>query len=247
MEIKKAWLKFKQRVIPAAFSSSDMICYLRLNGIQVGKGCRFYRPSSMNIDITRPILLEIGSYVKITSGVVILAHDYSRSVLRRAYGEVVGEARKTIIGDNVFIGMNAVILSGAKIGNDVIVGAGSVVSGIIPSGSVVAGNPGKVIMTLDEYYKRRKEKYIDEAKDYIRIFIERKHRKPIASEMLAFWPLFMDRDADELRKQGIRTNLGGDNEEEVIRDFLKTEKVYPSLQALIDEAISEDKADVASV
>ena len=102
-------------------------------------------------------------------------------------------------------------------------------------------------MTLDEYYKRRKEKYIDEAKDYIRIFIERKHRKPIASEMLAFWPLFMDRDADELRKQGIRTNLGGDNEEEVIRDFLKTEKVYPSLQALIDEAISEDKADVASV
>ena len=57
----------------------------------------------------------------------------------------------------------------------------------------------------------------------------------------------MDRDANELRKQGIRTNLGGDNEEEVIRDFLKTEKVYPNLQTLIDEAISEGKTDDASV
>ena len=229
------------------FSSSDMVSYLRLNGIKIGEGCRFYRPSSMNIDVTRPMMLEIGDYVKITSGVVILAHDYSRSVLRRAYGDVIGEARKTVIGNNVFIGMNAIILNGAIIGNDVIIGAGSVVSGTIPNGSVVAGNPGKIIMTLEEFYNRRKERYIDEAKDYIRIFVNNRNRNPKPSEMLAFWPLFMDRDANELRKQGIRTNLGGDNEEEVIRDFLKTEKVYPNLQTLIDEAISEGKTDDASV
>ena len=239
MSLKIKYLKIKQRVFPAAFTSDDMIQYLRLNGVKVGEGCRFYRPSSMNIDVTRPLLLEIGNYVKITSGVVILAHDYSRSVLRRAYGEVIGEARKTVIGDNVFVGMNSVILSGAKIGNNVIIGAGGVISGSIPDNSVVAGNSGKVIMTLDEYYLRRKERYISEAKEYIRIFIDEKHRNPQPSEMLAFWPLFMERDVDELRKQGIRTNLGGDNEEEIIRDFLATEKIYPDLHALINEALLE--------
>jgi hypothetical protein len=116
---------------------------------------------------------------------------------------------------------------------------GGVISGSIPDNSVVAGNPAKVIMTLDEYYHRRKERYITEAKEYIRIFIDVKHRNPQPSEMLAFWPLFMDRDVDELRKKGIRTNLGGDNEDEVIRDFLATEKVYPDLHTLINEALLE--------
>lgn len=96
MMLRKKWLKFKQRVLPAAFSSSDMIEYLRLCGIKIGEGCRFYRPSSMNIDVTSPLLLEIGNYAKITTGVVILSHDYSRSVLRRVYGEVIGEAKKQL-------------------------------------------------------------------------------------------------------------------------------------------------------
>ena len=239
MNIKKKWLKFKQRVLPASFSSDDMIQYLMICGIRIGEGCRFYRPSSMNIDVTSPVLLEIGNYVKITSGVVILAHDYSRSVLRRAYGEVVGEARKTIIGDNVFIGMNAIILNGANIGNNVIIGAGSVVSGQIPDNSVVAGNPAKVIMTLDDYYNRRKTNYINEAKNYIRMFVDYYNRDPIPSEMRAFWPLFVDRDREELKRLNIRTKLGGDNEEEVIHDFLNTEKVYSNLDELINEAKTE--------
>jgi len=239
MNIKKLWLKFKQRVLPASFTSDDMIQYLKLCGIRIGEGCRFYRPSSMNIDVTSPVLLEIGSYVKITSGVVILAHDYSRSVIRRAYGEVIGEARKTMIGDNVFVGMNAIILNGANIGNNVIIGAGSVVSGQIPDNSVVAGNPAKVIMSLEEYYKRRKSNYITEAKNYIRMFIDYNNREPVASEMRAFWPLFVERDREELKRLNIRTKLGGDNEEEVIRDFLNTEKVYLNLNELIEEAKSE--------
>ena len=216
-----------------------MIQYLKLCGIRIGEGCRFYRPSSMNIDVTSPVLLEIGNYVKITSGVVILAHDYSRSVIRRAYGEVIGEARKTIIGDNVFVGMNAIILNGANIGNNVIIGAGSVVSGHVPDNSVVAGNPAKVIMSLEEYYNRRKSNYINEAKNYICMFIDFYKREPVPSEMRAFWPLFMDRDREELKRMKIRTKLGGDNEEDVIRDFLKTEKIYIDLDELIKEAKAE--------
>ena len=47
------------------------------------------------------------------------------------------------IGDNVFIGMNSIILMGSHIGNNVIIGAGSVVSGNIPDNSVVGGGPSQ--------------------------------------------------------------------------------------------------------
>ena len=48
------------------------------------------------------------------------------------------------IGDNVFIGMNSIILMGSHIGNNVIIGAGSVVSGNIPDNSVVGGSQPKL-------------------------------------------------------------------------------------------------------
>jgi len=52
------------------------------------------------------------------------------------------------IGDNVFVGMGARILKGAKIGDDAVVGAGSVVTGEIPAGVVAAGNPARVVREL---------------------------------------------------------------------------------------------------
>ena len=49
------------------------------------------------------------------------------------------------IGQNVFIGCNCLILKGTEIGDDCVIGAGSVVSGKFEAGSVIAGNPAKVI------------------------------------------------------------------------------------------------------
>ncbi|MDF2013706.1 acyltransferase [Priestia megaterium] len=53
------------------------------------------------------------------------------------------------IGKNVFIGCNCIILKGTKIGDNSVIGAGSIVSGKIPKNCVVAGNPAKVIRHLD--------------------------------------------------------------------------------------------------
>lgn len=89
--------------------------YDRIKGMEIGKGTVFFSPATTEIDETRPWMLKIGEYCKITSGVKVLCHDYSRSVLRRKYGEVIGEAPVTSIGNNVFFGMNAIVLGELKL------------------------------------------------------------------------------------------------------------------------------------
>ena len=61
------------------------------------------------------------------------------------------------IGDDVFVGANAVILPNVKIGNRVIVGAGAIVTKDIPDNSVVVGNPARVVCTYDEIEAKNRE------------------------------------------------------------------------------------------
>ena len=219
--IKSKLLLIKQKIFPELFNSNDMVSLLRMRGIKVGNGTIFYHPGRSAIDTSRPCLLEIGEYCKITSGVIILTHDYSRSVLRRKYGEIIGEGKKTIIGDNVFIGMNSIILMGSQIGSNVIIGAGSVVSGKIPDNVVVAGNPAKVVRTLEEHYEIRKKKSCDEAIQFALTFKKANGRWPTIKEMDPFFGLFLERDRNALIKNNLTTKLGGDDEEDVIKCFLQ--------------------------
>ena len=55
------------------------------------------------------------------------------------------------IGNNTFIGARALILPGVNIGDDCIVGAGSVVTKSVPNGSIIAGNPARVVKKIEEY------------------------------------------------------------------------------------------------
>ncbi len=201
VKLEDIFYSLVSRLFPRLINSKMKIKALKRANIKIGKKTVFFDAGNIKIDTSRPELLSIGDYCKITSGVVILTHDYSYSVLRRAYGDLVGEARKTVIGNNVFIGMNSIILAGAQIGDDSIVGAGSVVRGIFPPKSVIMGNPAKVIMTLDEYYKKRKEKSPEEAR-----FLAKEHfvhfgEKPTIKEMGAFFPLYLKRDKNELKKR----------------------------------------------
>jgi serine acetyltransferase len=65
---------------------------------------------------------------------------------------------KTIIGNDVFLGANAVVLPGVKIGNGAIIGAGAVVTKDVDSYSVVAGNPAKFMCTVNEYIQKCQSK-----------------------------------------------------------------------------------------
>lgn len=179
----------------------------------IGKNIKIYGTSSVVIDETRPWLLKIGDDVRITHGVQILTHDYSKSVLQTKFGENIGEGEETIIGNNVFIGMHSVILMGAHIGNNVIVGAGSVVHGVIPDDVVVAGNPARVICTLEEHLQKRRNRTADEALMVARSYIDRYGKKPSEYEMRHFKELF-----------------GGD---------VNSEKKWNSFEDFLKEAIEE--------
>ncbi|PEG78928.1 hypothetical protein CP369_07945 [Lactobacillus sp. UMNPBX18] len=148
-------------------TSRTYIKYLRKKGVSIGKGCEIFRPLITMIDDQNPHLLSIGNYVQMTGPVTILTHDYSWSVLKRKYGYIYGHQQKTSIGNNIFIGWGATILAGSVIGDNVIIGANSVVSGKIEANSVYAGVPAKKIMTLKEYKEKRNFRQLEEALSYI--------------------------------------------------------------------------------
>lgn len=217
-------------------TSEEYISELRNKGVEIGKGTIVWDPSRTTIDASRPWMLRIGNYAKITSGVVILCHDYSLSVMRRVYGEWIGEAQETVIGDNCFIGMNSVILMGTHIGNNVIVGAGSVVRGNIPDNVVVAGNPAKIICTLEEHYKNRKQKTIQEAISCAKAYYKKYNRAPKPTDMNAFKFLFVPRDKQLVEQYGLSFFCNGDEPNEVEQAFYNSEPYWESFEAFLKEA-----------
>lgn len=229
--LKGIKLKFKRKFFPHLISPAEFNEILKSEDILVGKKTYFFEPAETFIDRQRPWMLEIGEYCKITRGTVILQHDYSRSVIRRKYGDIIGEAGKTVIGNNVFIGMNAIILMGTKIGDNVIIGAGSVVGGNIPADVVVAGNPARVIRTLDEHYELRKKNYLNEAKEYAGSYRQRYGRWPKETEMGPFFTLFAKRDDQTVNSLWL--DWSGDERDEIVEAFLKSKPIFQDYGAFI--------------
>jgi len=63
------------------------------------------------------------------------------------------------IGNDVFIGAGTIVLPGVRIGNQVVVGAGSVITKNIPDNSVVVGNPAAVVCSYEDYMNKQREKF----------------------------------------------------------------------------------------
>jgi exopolysaccharide acyltransferase PssR len=106
--------------------------FIRVWQMDIGEGASI--SLSAKLDKTNPRGVHIGKYSTITFGAAILTHDYVNQRNRDVY-----------IGDNCFIGANAIILPGVTIGNSCIVAAASVVARDVPAGSLVAGNPARVV------------------------------------------------------------------------------------------------------
>ena len=101
-------------------------------------------------------LIEVGSRTNIQDGAVLHCDPGQPLII----GEDVTVGHKAMIhcreiGDRTLIGINAVVLEGAKIGKDCVIGANSLVKAgeVIADGSLVVGSPAKVIRSLDEQAK----------------------------------------------------------------------------------------------
>lgn len=225
--IKRIWSKR---------SPESWLDYLRAEGMRIGTGTTlFSKPSAVLIDLTRPWLIEIGKNVQITIGVKILTHGYDWSVLKGKYGEVLGSAGKVTIGDNCFIGMNTVILKGTSIGKNTIIGAGSVVTGgEYPSDCVIAGNPAKVIMSLDEYYKKRKSAQLTEAKELAQLYIERYGKEPDEKAFHEFFWLFSDAN-DELPECWSNMMKLGENYAYTMERFRENKKQFKNMSDFLNK------------
>ena len=138
--------------ILAFFQYGDLpTSYFVKRGMKVGKN--FNRQSGTRLDPSHCWLISIGDDVTLANKVQILAHDDTIRIYTGC-----GRIGRVAIGDRVFVGANSTILMNTKIGNDVIIGAGSLVTKDIPDDCVVAGIPAKVIGKTSEYIAREKEK-----------------------------------------------------------------------------------------
>ncbi len=118
-------------------------------GLKVGKN--FRRNEHCIIDQSHCWLIEIGDDVTLAPRVHILAHDAS---MWKECGYT--QIAPVKIGNNVFVGAGSIIMPGVRIGNNVIIGAGSIVTRDVESESVVAGNPAKRIKSYHDFINTHK-------------------------------------------------------------------------------------------
>jgi acetyltransferase-like isoleucine patch superfamily enzyme len=117
--------------------------WFRMRGISIGKDCFISLGAKLDTCSGKII---IGDRCEITHGCIILAHDaIAKRIDRNRQG--IGTVR---LGNDVFLGVNSVVLQNVTIGDNSIIGAGSVVTQDVPPNVVVAGNPAKIIRRLSE-------------------------------------------------------------------------------------------------
>lgn len=107
-------------------------------------------------------LISLGERVVISDHCHFLTHDYSLTTTLISQNlkpkTDVSIYSKIIIGNNVFIGKKTIVMPNSSIGDNVIVGAGSVVRGKLQSNSIYAGNPCIRIRSIDEHYNKLRKK-----------------------------------------------------------------------------------------
>ena len=118
-------------------------------GLKVGNNCKL---GNCSIDPSHCFHITIGDNVTFGPEVRVLAHDASTKVFLD-YTRVANVK----IGNNVFIGAHSIVMPGVTIGDNVVIGAGSVITRDIPANSVAVGVPAKVIKALDAFLEGKKQ------------------------------------------------------------------------------------------
>lgn len=122
----------------------------RKRGMKIGKGTYIYPNVVFGRGGKDPI--RIGENCVLT-GCTVLGHDAST---KRYLNMELSIEQEVVIEDDCFIGYGAIVLMGVRVGEGSIIGSGAVVTSDVPAGSVVGGNPARVICTVEDLVKKRK-------------------------------------------------------------------------------------------
>lgn len=153
---------FREEIIRKVFAEVGDNCYIEPPfhanwGCNMHVGKNFY--ANFNLTVVDDADIYIGDSVMIAPNVVIATgtHPICPELRERVYQYNL----PVHIGNRVWIGAGSIILPGVTIGDDSVIGAGSVVTKDIPSGVVAVGNPCRVLRNIDQrdyeyYYKNRK-------------------------------------------------------------------------------------------
>ncbi len=136
------------------FAKLYPVKYAKYIGVKIDGNVTIYG-SSYNMFSSEPFLVSLGDNVHISVNARFVCHDGAVLPFRRETPDL-DVAKKINVGNNVFIGMEALILPGVKIGDNSIIAARAVVSKDVPNGTVVAGNPARKIKTTLEYLEKAK-------------------------------------------------------------------------------------------
>lgn len=161
---KKLYLTLKIALEGNGYKKAE---YLKAQNMFGSFGDKIYwYPRNLPSD---PEMIFLHNNIKIATGVYFCTHDIME-LMFNDYPDCVKKLKQctekkefvrhksTIeVYDNVFLGANAMLMGGIKIGPNAIIAAGSVVTKDVPENSVVAGNPAKIIGTFDNIVKNRIE------------------------------------------------------------------------------------------
>ena len=137
--VHEAGIRIQRRLL-MVLPNDVRVRILRGQGVRIGERCLIYT----TLFSTEPYLIEIGDRCAISSGTQFITHDATGHLFEdHPNMDVFG---RIVIGDNTYFGVDVTVLPGTTIGRNCVIGSGSVVRGAVPDGSVVMGNPAKVIM-----------------------------------------------------------------------------------------------------
>ncbi len=175
------------KILDAFFSRIQLtlnpIKYWRKQGATIGKACEIYSRANLG---SEPYLITIGNHVRITDNVRFVTHDGGIWILR---DEKVGFSnnysnmdsfKPIVIKNNVHIGINSIIMPGVTIGENSIIGCGTVVTKDIPANSVAVGVPARVIKSIYEYENKMRETIVGTKNlnaSEKRKYLEKKYKK----------------------------------------------------------------------
>lgn len=136
----------------------NQIDLLKEKGLVIGDNTTILSPDCF--DATYPWLIEVGDNCLFSTEVKILAHDAS-TLFVSDYARI----GRVTIGNNVYLGYRTTVLCNVKIGDNVIVGAQSLVNKDLPSNGVYAGVPARYMCSIEDY-RQKQQALLEECPKY---------------------------------------------------------------------------------